>query len=117
MPVEGMDPMVRRRAKAINFGIVYGISPFGLARQLGIPQAEAADYIKAYFARYPGIRDYMERTKELCRKDGYVKTAVRPPHLRSRHQGPEPGAGAASPSAPPSMRRSRAPPPTSSSAP
>ncbi len=75
VPVEGMDPMVRRKAKAINFGIVYGISPFGLARQLGIPQAEAADYIKAYFARYPGIRDYMERTKELCRKDGYVKTA------------------------------------------
>ncbi|HYB58367.1 MAG TPA: DNA polymerase I [Alphaproteobacteria bacterium] len=75
VPVEGMDPMVRRKAKAINFGIVYGISPFGLARQLGIPQGEAADYIKAYFARYPGIRDYMERTKELCRKEGCVQTA------------------------------------------
>ncbi len=74
VPVEGMDPMVRRKAKAINFGIVYGISPFGLARQLGIPQGEAANYIKAYFARYPGIKDYMERTKELCRKQGFVTT-------------------------------------------
>ena len=74
VPVKGMDPMVRRKAKAINFGIVYGISPFGLARQLGIPQNEAAEYIKAYFARYPGIRAYMERTKELCRKEGCVRT-------------------------------------------
>ncbi|MFQ5954840.1 MAG: DNA polymerase I, partial [Kiloniellales bacterium] len=74
VPVEGMDPMVRRQAKAINFGIIYGISPFGLARQLGVPQAQAADYIKAYFERYPGIRDYMERTKQSCREQGYVET-------------------------------------------
>ncbi|HEX6979123.1 MAG TPA: DNA polymerase I [Alphaproteobacteria bacterium] len=74
VPVEGMDKSVRNRAKAINFGIIYGISPFGLARQLGIPQAEARAYIDAYFRRYPGIRDYMERTKDLARKQGYVTT-------------------------------------------
>jgi DNA polymerase-1 len=74
VPAEGMDPMVRRRAKAINFGIIYGISPFGLGQQLGIPQAEAKAYIDAYFARYPGIRDYMERTKMRAREMGYVTT-------------------------------------------
>ena len=65
---------MRRSAKAINFGIIYGISPFGLGRQLGIPQSEAKAYIEAYFERYPGIRDYMERTKESARKLGYVTT-------------------------------------------
>ena len=72
--MEGMDRTTRNRAKAINFGIIYGISGFGLARQLGIEQAEAALYIKAYFERYPGIRDYMERTKEEARIHGYVLT-------------------------------------------
>ena len=74
VPVDGMDPMIRRRAKAINFGIIYGISPFGLGRQLGIEQADARAYIDAYFERYPGIRDYMERTKKFCRENGFVTT-------------------------------------------
>ena len=73
-PVEGMDPMVRRKAKAINFGIIYGMSAFGLSQNLGIPQAEAKAYIDAYFARYPGIKDYMQRMKAACRDSGYVET-------------------------------------------
>ena len=73
-PLEGMDTMVRRSAKAINFGIIYGISPFGLARQIGVPQAEAKGYIEAYFARYPGIKDYMERTKKAAHAEGFVTT-------------------------------------------
>ncbi|MBT3925656.1 MAG: DNA polymerase I [Rhodospirillaceae bacterium] len=73
-PIEDMDPMVRRSAKAINFGIIYGISPFGLARQLGVAQGEAKAYIEAYFARYPGIKDYMERTKKEAHERGFVAT-------------------------------------------
>jgi DNA polymerase-1 len=74
VPVEGMPADVRRRAKAINFGIIYGISAFGLAAQLGISRGEAGDYIKTYFERFPGIRDYMEATKETARNQGYVET-------------------------------------------
>ncbi|MBL4612957.1 MAG: DNA polymerase I [Emcibacter sp.] len=74
VPIEGMDPIVRRQAKAINFGIIYGISAFGLARQLGIGNAEAKQFIETYFERFPGIRTYMEETKDFCRKHGYVET-------------------------------------------
>jgi DNA polymerase I len=74
VPAEGMDPMVRRQAKAINFGIIYGISAFGLARQLGIAQGEAKKFIERYFERFPGIKAYMSRTIEQCRKQGYVET-------------------------------------------
>ncbi|HET9904078.1 MAG TPA: DNA polymerase I [Xanthobacteraceae bacterium] len=74
VPVAGMPSDVRRRAKAINFGIIYGISAFGLANQLGIPREEAGAYIKKYFERFPGIRDYMEETKAFCRKHGFVTT-------------------------------------------
>jgi len=74
VPVDGMDPMMRRSAKAINFGIIYGISPFGLARQLGVPQGEARRYIDSYFEQYPGIRTYMDKTVEDARAHGSVST-------------------------------------------
>ncbi len=69
-----IDPLIRRRAKAINFGIIYGISPFGLARQLDVSRSEAKTYIDAFMATYPGIRAYMERTIAFCREHGYVET-------------------------------------------
>ena len=74
VPIEGMPSDVRRRAKAINFGIIYGISAFGLANQLSIPRDEASAYIDTYFQRFPGIRGYMDRTKALVREQGYVTT-------------------------------------------
>src|SRR5262245_8782224 len=74
VPVEGMPAEIRRRAKAINFGIIYGISAFGLANQLGIARGEADAYIRKYFERFPGIRDYMDSTKAFVRERGYVET-------------------------------------------
>jgi DNA polymerase-1 len=83
VPVKDMPADVRRRAKAINFGIIYGISSFGLAAQLGIARGEADEYIKKYFARFPGIRDYMETTKAFAREHGYVETLFgRRVHIR-----------------------------------
>jgi len=74
VPMEDMDPMVRRNAKAINFGIIYGISAFGLARNLGIDRGEAGAYIKAYFERYPAIKQYMDETKAFAHEAGFVET-------------------------------------------
>ena len=73
-PVKDMDPMVRRRAKAINFGIIYGISAFGLANQLGISRSEAKDYIASYFEKFPGIRQYMNDTITSAKSSGFVET-------------------------------------------
>lgn len=74
MPIEGMDPMVRRRAKAINFGVIYGISAFGLARDLQISRSEAQEFINRYFERFPGIRSYMDRTIAFARTNNFVST-------------------------------------------
>jgi DNA polymerase-1 len=74
IPIDQLDGPTRNRAKAINFGIIYGISPFGLARQLAIPQGDAKSYIEAYFEKYPGVKAYMEEKKEAARADGFVTT-------------------------------------------
>jgi DNA polymerase-1 len=90
-PIEGMPSDIRRRAKAINFGIVYGISAFGLANQLSIPQAEAGAYIKTYFERFPGIGAYMDRMRAQVREHGYVTTIfgrqINIPDIRAKSVG------------------------------
>ena len=89
MPIDFMDKETRNRAKAVNFGIVYGISPFGLATQLGIAQAEARAYIERYFARYAGVKRFIDETLEQVRRDGSVRTLfgrMRPiPDMESRN--------------------------------
>ena len=91
VPIKGMPSEVRRRAKAINFGIIYGISAFGLANQLSIPQGEAGEYIKTYFDRFPGIRAYMDRMRALVREQAFVTTIfgrkVNIPMIRSKSVG------------------------------
>lgn len=89
VPADTMDKETRARAKAVNFGIVYGISPFGLATQLGIPQTEAKAYIERYFARYQGVQAFIEKTLEATRREGAVRTLfgrLRPiPDIESRN--------------------------------
>lgn len=74
VPLNEMDPMTRRKAKAINFGIIYGISAFGLANNLGIKRDEAKAYIESYFEKFPGIAAYMDAMKETAREKGYIET-------------------------------------------
>jgi DNA polymerase-1 len=76
VPSGEVTPEMRRRAKAVNFGVIYGQSPFGLAKSLGIEQDEAARFIDGYFARYPGVEKFLTKTLELCREKGYVKTIL-----------------------------------------
>ncbi len=94
----------RRAAKAINFGLMYGMSAFGLARQLGIGRGEAQDYIALYFSRYPGVRDFMERVRQQARADGYVETVfgrrLYLAEIHSRNQGQRAGAERAAINAP-----------------
>jgi DNA polymerase I len=91
VPIEGMPSDVRRRAKAINFGIVYGISAFGLSNQLGIDQSEAGAYIKTYFERFPGIRAYMDAKRAQIREQAFVTTIfgrkINIPDIRSKSVG------------------------------
>jgi DNA polymerase-1 len=104
VPLDEVDADQRRAAKAINFGLIYGMSAFGLARQLGIERGQAQDYIGVYFARYPGVRAYMERTREQAREKGYVETVFgRRLHLaeiRSRNPAQRAGAERAAINAP-----------------
>ncbi len=74
VPIEGMDPMIRRQAKAINFGVIYGISAFGLANNLRIPREDAKRFIDSYFEKFPGIRAYMDATVATAKAQGYVET-------------------------------------------
>ncbi len=74
VPLAQVEPNQRRAAKAINFGLIYGMGAFGLARQLGVSRNEAQDYIALYFNRYPGVREFMDRTREEARERGYVET-------------------------------------------
>ena len=74
VPIDAVTPEQRRSAKAVNFGLIYGMSAFGLAKQLGIPRGAAQEYIDLYFARYPGVRRYMEQTRAYAREKGFVET-------------------------------------------
>jgi DNA polymerase-1 len=76
VPLDQVDKEMRRRAKTVNFGIIYGISAFGLSQRIGIPRKEAKDIIDSYFREFPGIRDYMDQTLESARRNEYVETLL-----------------------------------------
>ncbi len=102
--IDEVAPNERRAAKAINFGLMYGMSAFGLAKQLGVSRGEAQDYIALYFSRYPGVREYMERTREQARGQGFVETVfgrrLYLPYIHSRNQAQRAGAERAAINAP-----------------
>ncbi|RNF82364.1 DNA polymerase I [Montanilutibacter psychrotolerans] len=102
--IDQVDPNERRAAKAINFGLMYGMSAFGLAKQLGIGRGEAQDYIALYFSRYPGVREFMERTRQDAREKGYVETVfgrrLYLENIAARNQGLRAGAERAAINAP-----------------
>ncbi|MFT3790520.1 MAG: DNA polymerase I [Rudaea sp.] len=104
VPPEQVDANQRRAAKAINFGLMYGMSAWGLARQLGIERSQANEYVKRYFERYPGVREFMERTREQAHRDGYVETLfgrrLYLVEIHSRNQGLRAGAERAAINAP-----------------
>ncbi len=104
LPPSEVDANQRRAAKAINFGLMYGMSAFGLARQLGVPRGEAQDYMARYFARYPGVATFMEETREQARRDGYVETLfgrrLYLDYINSRNQAQRAGAERAAINAP-----------------
>ena len=116
-PLHAVTPDQRRSAKAINFGLIYGMSAFGLARQLGIGRGEAQKYVDLYFERYPGVKHYMDETKQRAREAGFVETIFGRRAVLARDFVPQSGAAANTPSAAPSMLRCKAPQPTSSSGP
>ena len=104
VPLEQVDANQRRAAKAINFGLMYGMGPFGLARQLDISRGEAQDYIARYFQRYPGVREFMDRAREQAHRDGYVETVfgrrLHLDYIHSRNQAQRAGAERAAINAP-----------------
>ena len=112
---EAVSSEQRRYAKVINFGLIYGMSAFGLAQQLGIERSAAQHYMERYFARYPGVPRYMERTREQAREPGLRRDGIRPPAVAAGDPELAIRRGAAAPSVPRSTRRCRAPRPISSS--